>query len=52
MFCGQVANEDLNSTHKRALRLLHNDYSSSFQELLRNSNECKNSYQKFAKVNA
>ena len=41
MFYGKVANEDLNRTHKRALRILHNDYSSSFEELLRKSNECK-----------
>ena len=40
MFCGKVANEDLNSTHKRALRVLDNDYSSSFEELLQKSNEC------------
>ena len=30
----------LNRTHKRALRILQNDYSSSFEELLRKSNEC------------
>ena len=40
MFCGKVANEDLNCAHKRALRIQHNDYSSSFEELLRKSNEC------------
>ena len=41
MFCGKVAYEDLNRAHRRALRILHNDYSSSFEELLRKSNECK-----------
>ena len=40
MFCGKVANEDLNSTHKRALRVSDNDYSPSFEELLQKSNEC------------
>jgi len=39
MFCGNVANKDLNRIHKRALRILQNDYS-SFEELLRKSNEC------------
>ena len=41
MFCGKVANKDLNRAHKRALRTLNNDYSSSFEELLRKLNECK-----------
>ena len=40
MFCGKAANKDLNRTHKRALRILHNDYSSSFEEFLRKLNEC------------
>ena len=34
IFRGKVANKDLNRADKRALRILHNDYSSSFEELL------------------
>ena len=40
MFCGKAANKELNRSHKRALRILRNDYSSPFEELLRKSNEC------------
>ena len=40
MFCGKVANNDLNRTHKRALRILLNDYTSTFNELLHRGNEC------------
>ena len=40
MFCGKVANNDLNRTHKRALRILLNDYTSTFNELLHRVNEC------------
>ena len=40
MFCGTVANNDLNRTHKRALRILFNDYTSTFNELLHRGNEC------------
>ena len=38
MFCGKVANKTLNRTHKKAFRILPNDYSSSFEKLLRKSN--------------
>ena len=40
IFCGKVANNDLNRTHKRALRILFNDYTSTFNELLHRGNEC------------
>ena len=40
MFGGKAANKELNRSHKRALRILRNDYSSPFEELLRKSNEC------------
>ena len=40
MFCGKATNKELNRSHKRALRILRNDYSSPFEELLRKSNEC------------
>ena len=40
MFCGKVANNDLNRTHKRALRILLNDYTSTFNELLHRVSEC------------
>ena len=40
MFCGKVANNDLNRTHKRALRILLNDYTSTYNELLHRVNEC------------
>ena len=40
MFCGKVANNDLNRTHKRGLRILLNDYTSTFNELLHRVNEC------------
>ena len=33
MFCGKDANHKINRTHKRALRILHNDYGSSFNTL-------------------
>ena len=44
MSCGKAIDEDLNRTRKRAfrikiLRILRNDYSSSFEELLRKSNQ-------------
>ena len=37
MFCGKDANHKINCTHKRALRVLHNDYDSSFNTLLEKS---------------
>ena len=37
MFCGKDANHRTNSTHKRALRILHNDYDSSLDKILTKS---------------
>ena len=37
MFCGKDANHKINSTHKRALRILHNYYDSSPDKLLKKS---------------
>ena len=34
MFCGKTANEEVNRVHKRALRVLLNDFASPFEELL------------------
>ena len=40
IFCGKVANNYLNLTHKRALRILFNDFSSSYEKLLQRGEEC------------
>ena len=37
MFCGKEANHKINSTHKRPLRILNNDYDSSLDKLLNKS---------------
>ena len=34
MFCGKLANSQMNLIHKRALRALYNDHSASYSELL------------------
>ena len=34
MFCGKTQNKEIDRVHKRALRILFNDYTSSFEELL------------------
>ena len=34
MFCGKTTIDKVSSVHKRALRVLFNDYTSSFEELL------------------
>ena len=39
MFCGKTANNRINQLHKRALRVLHGDYTSTFEELLVKSEE-------------
>ena len=39
MFCGKTANEEVNRVHKRALRVLLNDFDSTFEELLHRSEE-------------
>ena len=40
MLCGKVANNDTNRTRKRALRILYDDFTSSFEELLLKANQC------------
>ena len=39
MFCGRTANNRINQLHKRALRVLHNDYTATFEDLLEKSEE-------------
>ena len=34
MFCGKLANSQMNLIHKRALKALYNDHSASYSELL------------------
>ena len=51
MFHGKIANDELNRVQKRALRVLLNDYDSSFEALL-HRNEEVNSYKKLAKTYA
>ena len=38
LFCSKTANNDINRTHKRALRILYRDYESSFEELIERDN--------------
>ena len=40
MLGGTAANKEVNRSHRRALRILPNDCSSPFEELLQKSNEC------------
>ena len=49
MFCGKITNDEVNRVHKSALRVLLNDYDSSFEEPLHRNGEviihkkiCKN----------
>ena len=39
MFCGKTTNDMVNRVHKRALRVLLNDYDYSFEELLHKNEE-------------
>ena len=39
MFCGKIANNRINQLHKRALRVLHNDYTATFEDLLEKSKD-------------
>ena len=39
MFCGKTASNEINNIHKRALRILFNDYETSFEELLHRNKE-------------
>ena len=36
MFCSKEMNKKINHVHERALRLVYNDYSTPFEELLKN----------------
>ena len=38
MFCSRKINRKINHIHERAIRLVYNDYKSSFEELLKNDN--------------
>ena len=38
MFCSRKMNRKMNHIHERALRLVYNDYSSTFEELLKKEN--------------
>ena len=38
MFCGRNLNNRVNQLHERSLRIVYNDYESSFQELLKLDN--------------
>ena len=38
LFCSKTANNDINRTHKRALRILYRDYESTFEKLLEMDN--------------
>ena len=40
MFCGKTASKEIDRIHKRALRLVLNDFDSPFETLLRKANEC------------
>ena len=39
MFCCKTANNRINQLHKRALRVLHNNYTATFEDLLEKSEE-------------
>ena len=38
LYCSKTTNNDINRTHKRALRILYKDYESTFEELLERDN--------------
>ena len=39
MFCGKAANNRIKKLHKRALRVLHSNYTATFEDLLEKSKE-------------
>ena len=39
MFCGKTANDRINQLHERALKVLHNDHTATFEDLLEKSEE-------------
>ena len=40
MFCSRSSNKKINRLHERALRLVYDDYSSSFETLLERDSSC------------
>ena len=46
MFCSRKLNRKINYIHERALRLVYDDYTSTFEELLNIVETCSNSYEK------
>ena len=50
MFCGKTASNRINQLHKRALRVLHNDYAATFEDLLEKSEEVTVHYSKLQKL--
>ena len=44
-FCSRKSNSKINRLHERSLRIVHNDYSSSFDELLLRDNSLPVHYQ-------
>ena len=52
MLCGKAANKELNRSHRRVLRILRNDYSSPFEELLQKSNACTIHIKNLQKIDA
>ena len=50
MLCGKTANEEVNQVHKRALRVLLNDFDSTFEELLHRNEEATIHVKKSAKT--
>ena len=50
MFCSRKINNRINYIHERALRLVYNDYNSSFDDLLQNDNSVCIHHQNIQKV--
>ena len=46
MFCGKTQNKEIDRVYKRALRVLLEDYTSSFYELLRKMDDTRGPYEK------
>ena len=42
MFCSRTSNNMVNKLRKRSLKIIFNDYSSNFDELLENNNDIFN----------
>ena len=50
MFCGKTANSRINQLQKRALRVLHNDYTATFEDLLEKSEDVTIHYSNLQKL--